>query len=884
MKNRQVFGITLHILMWSFLLVLSQNLIAQGETITVDTTSDVEDFGGAQQVTNLPGPDGVVSLREAVTAANNTPGDQAIEFRIPTTDPGFNGSTFVIQIQSTPPLIVGDDRTTIDGTTQTNFTGDTNPNGSEIFLTTTPPLANINGLTFNSDDNAVKGIGGFLQFRYGIELNGNNNVVTACHDLDGLSAGVHINGSNNTIGGTSSGDMNTITSSGNGVWMRAGASNNVVLGNVIFGNHNSGVDIEAGASGNIVGGTAAGARNIIINNGHLDSERHPVGTQVTLDGDNNVVQGNYLGVDATGTSDQSGSARAGLDLSGSFNIVGGTEPGAGNIVSGHGFTNRGRRAGIWIDGGSNNSIQGNLIGTDVTGTSAIANETAILIDVFVSTNIPNTVTISQNTIAFSLEEGISIAGFGSSNPTAIQISANSIFSNGKLGIDLGDDGVTANDPGDGDTGPNELQNFPVITSATDNGTSTGVNGTIDTPNPTTVTIELFSNISADTSGFGEGETFQIAVTPDDAGNFTATLPGGLNGQYLTGTATDAAGNTSEFSQAVEVSGGTGNQPPTAVASANPTNGIAPLLVNFTGSSSFDPDGVITSFDWDFGDGGTSTEADPTHTYQNPGTYTATLTVTDDDGATDTDQVTITVLPLVSVNLTPHNPPIVIPSGGGSFSFDVQVTNNSNTSTTFDVWNEIAVPDGRKLTTVGPLTLTFEPGQSGMKTFTQNIPAEAPAGQYTYSFYVGTFPDNIIDSDSFPFNKSTSPTLAKATADVQNWKLLDAETHRPLDAQDWEASLGKTQVDVVPESIVLEQNYPNPFNPTTQISFSVPTENHVVLKIFNQIGQEIMTLIDSEIYAGRYSVQFDATELPSGIYFYQLRGRNFNQVRKMTLVR
>ena len=70
--------------------------LAQTSTIIVNSTSDIEDFGCAQQIGNLPGPDGRVTLREAITAANNTVGPQTITFRIPITDPGFNGDSFYI--------------------------------------------------------------------------------------------------------------------------------------------------------------------------------------------------------------------------------------------------------------------------------------------------------------------------------------------------------------------------------------------------------------------------------------------------------------------------------------------------------------------------------------------------------------------------------------------------------------------------------------------------------------------------------------------------------------------------------------------------------------------------------------------------------------------
>src|SRR3990170_1156546 len=101
---------------------LPSSAAAQAEvTITVDTTSNVVDFGGAQTVADLPGPDGQTSLREATIASTNTTGPETIAFDIPTTDPGFDGAGFTIRIlaaSEAEQVIVGDDNTTIDATTQ----------------------------------------------------------------------------------------------------------------------------------------------------------------------------------------------------------------------------------------------------------------------------------------------------------------------------------------------------------------------------------------------------------------------------------------------------------------------------------------------------------------------------------------------------------------------------------------------------------------------------------------------------------------------------------------------------------------------------------------------------------------------------------------------
>src|SRR4029077_16136213 len=98
--------------------------------------------------------------------------------------------------------------------------------------------------------------------------------------------------------------------------------------------------------------------------------------------------------------------------------------------------------------------------------------------------------------------------------------SNSIFSNDDLGIDLAGDGITPNDPGDCDTGANELQNFPVLTSASGPGLQTSVAGSLNSAANTAYRIQLFSNSSCDPSGYGEGESLvdELFVTTNGKGN------------------------------------------------------------------------------------------------------------------------------------------------------------------------------------------------------------------------------------------------------------------------------------------------------------------------------------------------------------------------------
>lgn len=93
-----------------------------------------------------------------------------------------------------------------------------------------------------------------------------------------------------------------------------------------------------------------------------------------------------------------------------------------------------------------------------------------------------------------------------------------------------------------------------------------------------------------------------------------------------------------------------------------------------------------------------------------------------------------------------------------------------------------------------------------------------------------------------------------------------------------------EVNALPTVFELEQNFPNPFNPTTNITFSLPEAQNVSLKIFNMLGQEVVTLVNEFRNAGVYEVSFDAANLPSGTYFYSISAGNFNSVKKMLLLK
>jgi parallel beta-helix repeat protein len=406
--------------------------------IIVNTTSDVTDFGGSQQVSDLPGPDGFVTLREAMIAAENTSGSQVIHFNITTNDNGFNGIVFTIKPLSPLPELK-DNGTTIDGSTQMLSTGDSNPEGPEIV---------IDG------------------------------------SLSGETAGFNIRSDNNTIRGL-----------------------------VIHSFKNTGVQFNEDPT-----------------------YTHPMNVQIA---------GCYIGTDESGSL-VIGNGWEGIAEAGSNNLIGGPEPEDGNLISGNNTEiNIGE---IQIDG-SGTMVQRNVIGTNCTGTVAFGKGFGIIIGRnFGSKNV----IVKENLITGNARAGIIIQGINSNGNT---LSRNKIFSNGGLAIDLNSDGVTQNDIKDVDIGPNFLMNFPILISAKASKGKLIVEGIIDTPNPKTVTLEFFANPvptpGGDPSGYGEGAIYLGSCQPNQHGKVNAALPPVAPGTLIAATATDANGNTSEFSAYIE---------------------------------------------------------------------------------------------------------------------------------------------------------------------------------------------------------------------------------------------------------------------------------------------------------------------------------------------
>jgi len=244
-----------------------------------------------------------------------------------------------------------------------------------------------------------------------------------------------------------------------------------------------------------------------------------------------------------------------------------------------------------------------------------------------------------------------------------------------------------------------------------------------------------------------------------------------------------------------------------------------------------------------------------------------------------DDVTVVLphprpLPEVSGVLVPHNPPIVIPPEGGRFNFDVYVANNTGEQKRVDAWIMVTLPDGSLHGPVKRRVIDLEPYQRRrLNNLAQNVPGYAPSGEYTYTGYLGVYPDSVIDRSWFDFTK-TGVTFGEAML-VDNWNLLGWGDERPtLD---------------LPASFALRENIPNPFNLTTKIGYALPGGCEVELAIYNLLGQEVRILVDEYQQAGYKSILWDGRDeggnpVSSGVYFYRLSAGEFSKIHKMTLLK
>jgi titin len=449
------------------------------------------------------------------------------------------------------------------------------PNQTGIRLETNSLSTNVAGAS--SAPQVISG-----NFGSGIEIvnSTSNKIVGNYIGTDSLGAneagngfyGVFVNASGpNTVGGTSSTLRNVISANGldgigaqgsNGLLIQGNYIGTDLTGTVALGNDRDGVGVFGGCTGVTIGGTSTSARNIISANGYSGVAIYGA----SLD---TLIQANYIGL-SFDASAPLGNALDGVDIfeDANTNTVGGpAAPGnaPGNVISANGLDG----VAIWDRFSYSNAVQGNIIGTNAADDDTIGNGRHG-VNVYgsaggagISNLIGGSAANHQNRIRFNIGDGVRVGD----SATLVTIRRNSISANGGLGINLQPDGeaastVTPNDPPaalDSDNESNNLQNFPILTSANISSGTTTIQGTLDSLPSTTFLIEIFSSAVADPSGNGEGQTLLkvLTVVTDANGHATFSTTSALPtaGQPISATATRTDGgattfDTSEFSNAI----------------------------------------------------------------------------------------------------------------------------------------------------------------------------------------------------------------------------------------------------------------------------------------------------------------------------------------------
>jgi len=420
---------------------------------------------------------------------------------------------------------------------------------------------------------------------------------------------------NNTIGGKTLIERNLISGNEYAGIRISDADSNIIIGNYVgvdrtgkFSVYNyDGITIEGTSRGNRIGGRLKEERNITSGNIAYGIDVFGAGAKY------NLIQGNYIGTDESGNYAIPNTYGILFDDRSSFNQVGGRNPGEGNLISG----NTAFGAYFYNNGTNNNYLIGNFIGTDATGIFAIPNETGVHIDGatysnlidsnLISGNSANGITIFATNTNFNIiiknKIGTDVSGakplgngfdgiritqgpaynfiggspqtaniiaFNGRNGVSVEseksdynlISCNSIFQNGNLGIDLSPDGITFNDAGDSDFGPNDNLNYPYIIKSYFDDISGKyiINGYLDTKDIKNSAIEIYL-ADYNEKGIGQGKKYISTTFPNENGFWSDSVLAkkgdsiiALTAQYYKSDISPLGfyGNSSEFSPSFNI--------------------------------------------------------------------------------------------------------------------------------------------------------------------------------------------------------------------------------------------------------------------------------------------------------------------------------------------
>ena len=598
----------------------SSDTAIRGNFIGTDPTG-MSIIANDRGINNLSGTATWRDITRNLISGNNGPAGIALE-----TDDRVSPSDGQIRIQSN---IIGTNRT------QTALLRNS---GDGIFFDASSITGVLIGGTAATEGNIITANQDGIDMRSvsGVTIRGNTIALA-------LARGIWLdNVSNVTIGGDAATQGNSIGGNGNdGIQILNNSSNITITGNLIrpiatiggtFANADHGIVLVNTSNVTIGNGTASG-RNVIAGNGRRGI--FGVGTNSGI-----TINGNYIGTDLTGNVAVANGQNEGAVTRDAISFDGGGNASniaiLNNVIGGYSAA----LVEFWTSTTNGVTIQGNNIGVGANGSSQIVSGNGEDLVYFGGGSSHSNILIGGsaagqgNTIAFSSRSGIRLESSGSNiqvigntirnnsrngiylaGNTRAAIVGNRIFGNTLIGIDLGENGVTANDPGDGDAGPNDQLNFPVIAGANTNGSNIlQYNFTLDAPAAANgYRIDFFANAAGHFSGFGEGERFIGSIdivhpggSHSYSGNLTTIEPVSVNERVTATTTRKTAGGawdiTSEFS-AVATAGGIAQlavqiasqvfDPPAANPFATPGNDIVlTATVTNTGNGSTDADSIF----------------------------------------------------------------------------------------------------------------------------------------------------------------------------------------------------------------------------------------------------------------------------------------------------
>lgn len=460
------------------------------------------------------------------------------------------------------------------------------------------------------------------------------------------------------------------------------------------------------------------------------------------------------------------------------------------------------------------------------------------------------------------------------------------------------------------------------------------------------------DVYAETGACNIGLMRSFIVIPDDTLNIQFPLGNGKPATVAAIEILESADAPSTFqtaqlllehtgingTQTVELQGEAAPPPPNQAPTAAFSTTALDSIVTFIDESA--DDSSVVSWSWDFGDGDTSTDQNPVHTYAAYGTYTITLIVADGSGLTDTLVTDLKVrdpeapLPYLEAgglvvmeaeNVFANTPRsgdswvettafaghsgagamVSEPNDGDLFkkpdvSLSPEMTYEVDFTTlgTYYVWARVLAPAADDNTFHMGLNGSASASKMEVATLgtwawtnvnTKGAPSTiglTDAGENVINFWMredGLIVDKIVLTTDVGF-------VPTGLGPAESGRIVLAPAAVASAASDLDASASKAGImNDVPTEFELGANYPNPFNPTTTIQYALPEATSVTLEIFDAMGRRVATLVNSQLAAGRYEAQWNGrndagSTVSSGMYLYRLRAGNFVETRTMLFMK